>query len=113
MGRACRRFMGVMSLVPGLSAARGGSLGSPGCAFEAVTRVLKVFNPKPEILGCDMLWKRIWDADWHCRIFNPETLDSWEKLCLMYEINCDQMSCGELETGINLKGRTGPLLGWC
>ena len=53
VGRACRRFMGGMSLVPGLSAARGGSLGSPGCAFEAVTRVLKVFNSKPGILGSD------------------------------------------------------------
>ena len=74
MGRACPRFMGGMSQVPGLSAARGGSLGSPGCAFEAVTRVLKVFNPKPGILGCDMIWKRIWDADWHCRIFKPQNL---------------------------------------
>ena len=53
MGGACPRFMGVMSQVPGLSAARGGSLGSPGCAFEAVTRVLKVFNSKPGILGSD------------------------------------------------------------
>ena len=53
VGRACPRFMGVMSQVASLSAARGGSLGSPGCAFEAVTRVLKVFNPKPGILESD------------------------------------------------------------
>ena len=33
---------------------------------------------------------------------------------LSYQINCYQtLEWGEPETRINLKGRTGPLLGWC
>ena len=45
----------------------------------------------------------------HCKVqyFGNAHNCCGEKLCLMYEINCDQMSCGELKTGINLKGIQG------
>ena len=117
MGGACPRFMGVMSQVPGLSAARGGSWGSPGCAFGTVNGVLEVFNPKPGFLESES--RDPSGGNWEslgCNEINCDQIFEYEINCdqiFVYEINCDPISCGELETRINFKGRTGPLLEWC